>query len=337
MVKLNILAGGYTSYIVSYLFDSDSGALSYLCETPTEPNPSWLFKHNNRLIYGVNEIDNGTLTSYAFFDGRLSIVDSISSGGIGPAYCSSLSDGNVPIMNYGSGDGLLVSTALYGYELTTTSNLITFEPPVNGTSFPHMTLQYDEEVLVTDLGADKIWRVGQDTLKGTWTVHGALAHDTGSGPRHMVVSNDTLYVLHEKTNTLTKEVIPPTSSLSYTSQLLANVTIVPSDVPYNSTYAAAELLLASEYLYASNRNIGGTPDPRGDSIAIFDLNLKLVRQVFTGLVNIRGMIFGGENDAYLVALGAVSGGMVVYERLGDDLVEVARNSSAVARTTAVVI
>lgn len=50
MVKLNILAGGYTSYIVSYLFDSDSGALSYLCETPTEPNPSWLFKHNNRLI-----------------------------------------------------------------------------------------------------------------------------------------------------------------------------------------------------------------------------------------------------------------------------------------------
>ncbi|KAJ6471425.1 hypothetical protein C8R45DRAFT_1165115 [Mycena sanguinolenta] len=119
--------------------------------------------------------------------------------------------------------------------------------------------------------------------------------------------------------------------------------------PRRTTYAAAELLLSptsSEYphpyLYASNRNIGGTPDPRGDSITIFDPiskpELALVKQVFTGLVETRGMELriGEVGETYLVAMGAVSGGMVIYKRTdgGKDLVEVARNSSAVPRTSA---
>jgi hypothetical protein len=46
---------------------------------------------------------------------------------------------------------------------------------------------------------------------------------------------------------------------------------------------------------------------------------------------------GAVGEQYLVALGAVSGGMVIYKRTdgGRALEEVARNSSAVARTTLV--
>jgi hypothetical protein len=92
----------------------------------------------------------------------------------------------------------------------------------------------------------------------------------------------------------------------------------------------------------SNRNIGATPDPRGDTIGIFDLAaLAPVAQVYTGLVNIRGMALGlgDAGEAYLVALGAVSGGMVVYQRTegGAALLEVACNASAVGRTTLVMV
>ena len=116
--------------------------------------------------------------------------------------------------------------------------------------------------------------------------------------------------------------------------------MVPSDVPAELLLSPISLEYPHPYLYASNRNIGGTPDPRGDSIAIFDPiskpELALVKQVFTGLVEIRGMELGiGEvGESYLVAMGAVSGGMVIYKRT--DLVEVARNSSAVPRTSTVV-
>jgi len=107
-------------------------------------------------------------------------------------------------------------------------------------------------------------------------------------------------------------------------------------------FAAAELLLpevsphsnsTQPYLYASNRNVGTALDSRGDTIAIFAFDnngiLKLVKHVFTGLVNIRGMQFGGPGDRYLVASGVSQfGGVVVFERTdgGGNLVEVARNT-----------
>ena len=89
----------------------------------------------------------------------------------------------------------------------------------------------------------------------------------------------------------------------------------------------AELLVATPnstfkkpFVYVSNRN---DPHPEGDTIAIFSTvtqsepNLKLLSETRTGLNHLRGMIFFGDDDRYLIAGGANGGGIKVFERIGD--------------------
>jgi hypothetical protein len=45
MVKFTILAGGYSLFIATYLFDSDTSSLSLLTQTQTGQNPSWITSH----------------------------------------------------------------------------------------------------------------------------------------------------------------------------------------------------------------------------------------------------------------------------------------------------
>ena len=45
MVNFTILAGGYTSFVVSYLFNSDTSSLTVLNQSPTGANPSWISLH----------------------------------------------------------------------------------------------------------------------------------------------------------------------------------------------------------------------------------------------------------------------------------------------------
>ena len=112
---------------------------------------------------------------------------------------------------------------------------------------------------------------------------------------------------------------------------------------------AAELLLAEAssdpssnftqpFLYASNRNLG-TQDPRGDAIAIYAVEpqLALVKHVFTGLNQIRGMqLSGGSENAFLVAAGVQgAAGTVVLKRTqgGADLEIVATNTEIPTRSS----
>ena len=187
---------------------------------------------------------------------------------------------------------------------------------------------------------DTIWRLTR--TDGHWSIKGEIKQNTGSGPRHAVISDDMIFTLHEKDNTLTVQKIPQLGSTNISS-IISSASIIPTDRPFApADFAAAELLFpgvspssgfSQPFLYASNRNIGTSPDPRGDSIAIFTFDsngvLKLVNHVFTGLVNIRGMQFGGPDGRYLAASGlSQAGGVVVFERTegGANLVEVARNT-----------
>ncbi|KAJ6596340.1 Lactonase, 7-bladed beta-propeller-domain-containing protein [Mycena vulgaris] len=352
MVKFTIYTGGYTSFIVSYLFDTQTASLTYLDTIATSANPSWLTPHpiHKNIIYAVNEVGPlGLLQAYATSPGGgLTLLDEVSSGGNGPAFCAPLSTGQVAIMNYGSGDGEIIPTVNGGTKFdNATSLLLTFAPPPGGVSHPHMAVEHGKEVFIPDLGGDKIWRMGEAGAPGNFGIHGSIEHPEGTGPRHMAILDDSIYVIHETANTITKQAVP--TYPNGTSPIVANVTSLPADRPANATFAAAELLLPGPsaaypypYIYVSNRNIGGTQDPRGDTIGIFEpRNLEVVEQVYTGLVNIRGMELGigAVGEGYLVALGAVSGGMVVYKRTegGTALEEVARNSSAVARTTLVML
>lgn len=356
MVKFDILAGGYDVFIASYLFNSETLTLSLTAKYPSGSNPSWITLHptNKSILYAVNEISTGALQSFIVSpSGALSApINTTLSDGDSPAFAVALSTGEVAVMNYNTGNGRIIPTMDNGVAFDGSAPTITFPPPAApSVSHPHMALEYGNEVLVPDLGADTIWRLTRNGGPGKYKIIGSIPQPLGSGPRHIAIFNDRLFTLHELSSTLSVQAIP--AAPNGTSAIIDTVSILPDDPPPNSDYHAAEILIPkptakfpTPYIYVSNRNTG-VQDARGDSIAIFehinqgqsDEGLKLVRQVFTGLDQIRGMEFGSvENgsDEFLIAAGvAGSAGVVVYRKTdgGRNLTEVARNLEIPTRTS----
>ncbi|KAI0764961.1 putative isomerase YbhE [Fomes fomentarius] len=345
MVNFTILAGGYSTFVVSYLFNSDTSTLSVLNQSPTGPNPSWISLHptNKSVLYAVNENAQGGLQSFSIGqNGVLSnAIDTISSGGDSPAFTTPLSNGQVAVFNYNSGDGLIVPTASGNPLAFDSSNTpVKFNAPV---SHPHMALEHGQEVFVPDLGADKVWRLVESDGSGNWRIQGQIDQPAGSGPRHIAVRGNTLYTLHELASTLTQQDIPCAPN-GTTGALIANISIIPEGLPQGAAMAAAEILLTEAsprfpepFIYVSNRNTG-VQDPRGDAIAVFRVEpkLELVTHVFTGLDQIRGMEFGGPQNEFLIASGvAGSAGTIVLKRTegGRNLKLLTRNLEIPTRTS----
>lgn len=102
----------------------------------------------------------------------------------------------------------------------------------------------------------------------------------------------------------------------------SELVMLPAEIfvpPPNSAYP-------TPYLYVSNRN---DPSPEGDVITIFAIadsaKLENAAEVRSGLNHLRGMVFGGEDNKYLIAGGALGGGVKVFLRTdgGKGLKEVA--------------
>ena len=195
-------------------------------------------------------------------------------------------------------------------------------------------------------GGDTVWRL-TPSKDGFFSIAGQISQPTGSGPRHSVIHGDILVTLHETANTITTQRIPPLGQNS--SGVISSFSVIPEDqvALEGALFAAAELLIPkpndafpSTLVYASNRNNGESNDPRGDSIAVFTLcadgKLELVNQFYTGLIQVRGMQFGGPDNKFLVAGGvAGDGGVVVFERVGQgaEFVQVARNNEVLGPRT----
>jgi hypothetical protein len=187
-------------------------------------------------------------------------------------------------------------------------------------------------------------------------VTGFIPSAVGSGPRRALISLDNdkkhvIYTLHEKANTLTAQLIPDVSSSATLEQIPAreSLSILPPRVSTEAaaSYAGAELLMPEpnkafpkEYLYASNRNVApnaNVTNPEGDAIAIFSTNpLTLVTHVFTGVNQVRGMEFFGEDNEFLIVGGLGGGGVAVFKRTGDggglELVARNREDGSLGRT-----
>ncbi|KAI0685372.1 putative isomerase YbhE [Cytidiella melzeri] len=342
MVNFTILAGGYASFVASYLFNSDTSSLTLLNQSPTGLNPSWITLHptNKSILYAVNEDSPGALQSFVIGpQGVLTgPIDQISSEGDSPAFTAPLTTGQVAIMNYDTGNGMIIPTTMDPLHFSSSAKLITF--PAN-VSHPHMAVQHNNEVFVPDLGADKIWRLVENGSPGNWKIQGFISQPTGSGPRHIVLRDNTLFTLHELSSTLTQQLIP--SPPNGTSPLLANLSILPPNLPAGSDMHAGEILLTEAspsfpqpFIYTSNRNTGNV-DPRGDTIAIFAVEpqLRLLQQVYTGIDQVRGMQFGGPENEFLIASGvAGSAGTIMFKRThgGANLTQVAQNTEIAQRS-----
>jgi len=351
MVSHIIFAGGYDVFIAAYLFNTATSSLTLTGKYPSGANPSWITPHptNKSILYATNENVGGALQSFDILGSVLSTaVDTVASEGDDPAFAVALSTGEVAIMNYSSGNGRIIPTTTDPEHFRNDTSVITFPPPAGGVSHPHMALQHGTEVFVPDLGGDMIWRLSPSGGPSVYSITGSIPQPQGSGPRHIRISNDRLYTLHELASTLTVQAIP--AAPNGTSSIISSASIIPANPPASAVWAAAEILIPppsdqfpSQYIYVSNRNTG-VQTPTGDSIAIFENldqgtpreRLQLVTQVFTGLDQIRGMQFGGEDDEYLIAGGfAGTAGVVIYRRVdgGRNLTEVVRNTDVPTRTS----
>jgi 6-phosphogluconolactonase (cycloisomerase 2 family) len=305
------------------------------------------------VLYAVNEVEDGALQSFILSpDGRLSTaIDTVSTGGNGPAFAMPLSTGQVAAVNFGGGNGKVIQTT-DPLTFATTAPTITFPALAGGQSHPHMVLENGNELLIPDLGADTVYRLSQNGSPDNWKITGQIPQPKGSGPRHIAVNNGFLYTIHEQTSTLTSQKLPPISSSNSASvpTVISSFDITPRNPPAGAKFAAAEILFPpptksfpTPLIYVSNRNIAANPDPNGDTIAIYeaikDGSLELANPgVFTGLQQVRGMEFSDEvnGEQYLVASGVVGdAGVVVMRRVdgGKGLAVVARNREVGNRTS----
>ena len=106
MVNFTILAGGYSSFIASYVFNSDAGILQYTGQSQTNANPSWVARHltNSNILYAVNEDTDGSGTGavQSFTIGKggaLTAVGYIATQGDAPAFMTPLASGGIAAMN----------------------------------------------------------------------------------------------------------------------------------------------------------------------------------------------------------------------------------------------
>ncbi|EEB98003.1 hypothetical protein MPER_02571, partial [Moniliophthora perniciosa FA553] len=179
-----------------------------------------------------------------------------------------------------------------------------------------------KEVLVPDLGGDHVYRFRKQIEEKKWEIVGKIPFEAGGGPRHYGI----LYTVLELSSRLTTHKLDPEFTL------IANVPTRPETCLSADNMIAAEVLIPPPnttypipYIYVSNRN---DPSPEGDTIAIFtpnNLQLGPIAHIRTGLSHVRGMIFFGPWDKWLIAGGGNGGGVKVFERVdqGRGLREVA--------------
>jgi hypothetical protein len=67
------------------------------------------------------------------------------------------------------------------------SPVISFPIPDGAPSNPHMSLEFNDEIFVPDLGGDKIWRIVRNGPPGNFKVQGQIDVDKGTGPRHIAI------------------------------------------------------------------------------------------------------------------------------------------------------
>ncbi|KAH7343177.1 Lactonase, 7-bladed beta-propeller-domain-containing protein [Rhizoctonia solani] len=320
-MSYKLLVGGYATTIATLLFNPASSSLSTIATSPAGINPSWIATHPT----------------------NKSVVGSVASGGGSPAHLIVTSNGTEAIaMNYMGGSGSNIPLTADKAHFGNPTSVIAFKgtgpnPNRQESSHPHQVIEYGNEYLVPDLGADKVWRLTKSS-SGALQNSGYIQQPAGSGPRHVVTKGTTLYTLHELSSTLTQQTIPPLGSTTQ-PPVVASVSIVPSDSPNPSALSAAELILSpvssafpTQYLYATNRG------DSNDAVAIVSIangTLAIVTHVHTGINYVRGAALSPGDGKYLAVAGQNSGDVVIFERIngGTGLKQIAKVSGLTQPTS----
>ncbi|KAH9833974.1 putative isomerase YbhE [Rhodofomes roseus] len=342
-MPFRILVGSYTNEIYTVSFDPDAAKLTLESTLTVGHHPSWLTPHptDPSLVFTGLEKDGGKAVVVRYdAEGKGTVVGEAPSGGSDP--CTLLALGTeLFIGNYSSGTFTVIPLTYEPPHLQASETIILqFEgtgpnKERQEASHPHQIYSHPTraELLIPDLGADLARRFKKDA-SGKWVPNGEVKYQAGGGPRHVVVYNDILYTVHELTNELSAHRLPPAPEEPSHIATVSTLPLAGTSSEAASSMFAAEILLPAPnasyptpYIYVSNRE---DPSPGNDTIAIFstvdsDGGPKMVAEVRSGLKHLRGMVFGGPDDKWLIAGGVYGGGVKVFERVdgGKGLREVA--------------
>ncbi|ESK89453.1 hypothetical protein Moror_16142 [Moniliophthora roreri MCA 2997] len=332
-MTFKILVASYTNDIATLEFDPDTSSISLVATTQVGHHPSWVTSHpkDPTLVFACIEQTEGRILALKYDEnGKGTIVASAPSGGSDPCHLL-VHEEELLIANYSSGDmSVLPISHKAPYILSQHPDTTEFTGSGPNTKRQlsshahgvHWSKEM-EEVLVPDLGGDHVYRFRKQS--GKWEIVGKISFEAGGGPRHCEICDGILYTVLELSSSLT------THKLNPEFPFLANVPTRPEASLTADNMLAAEILIPPPnttypvpYIYVSNRN---DPSPEGDTIAIFtpDVQLGPITQIRTGLSHVRGIIFFGPQDKWLIAGGGNSGGVKVFERVdeGRGLKEVA--------------
>jgi 6-phosphogluconolactonase len=218
-----------------HLLDMDpaTGALTQRDVVKTSANPSWLaLDRTGTHLYSANEVSApetgaGTVSAYAIdrATGRLTLLNSVSSEGAGPAHMSIHPAGkHALVANYGGGtvavlpiqpDGRLGAASDVKRHQGTTGPARASNAPagsfaISGHDRPHAHMIESDAagrfVFAADLGLDQIFAWRFDDAKGTLTANDppSVALPPGDGPRHFAFhpKGRWFYSLQEEASTV---------------------------------------------------------------------------------------------------------------------------------------
>lgn len=277
---LTMLVGTYTSGnskgIYTYRFNEETGK-STLLDSVEVANPSYLtLSEDNKFVYSVNEAskDQAAVSAFAFDKdkGSLRLLNTEKTMGADPCYL--ITDGNnVITANYSGGSITVFPIAKDGF-LLPAADIIKFKgsgPVKDRQEQAHLhcvrITPDGKYLLADDLGTDQIYKfnINQNTHtdnKAAFLSKGtpeAFKVAPGSGPRHLVFSNDGKFAY------LINEIGGTVIAFQYADGMLNEIQTIAADTVGAQGSGDIHISPDDKFLYASNRL-------KADGIAIFKIH-----------------------------------------------------------------
>jgi 6-phosphogluconolactonase len=205
-----VFVGGYTldkggdgEGIALLRRDPASGVLTPAGVAARTPSPSFLIQHPALpVLYAVNELDTGgTVSAFAVDgDGGLTELAVRATGGSDPAHLAVSPDGRqLLVANYSSGSVSVHPLDAGGVPGERSDLLdLTGSGPVadrQAGAHAHMVFPVRDDVLIADLGSDRVWRSRLDHSGRLTLLPPAIVAEPGTGPRHLRLSPDGALML----------------------------------------------------------------------------------------------------------------------------------------------
>lgn len=265
-----------------YLFEMDpaSGVLTQKEVFADDANPAWLALNAEKThLYAANEtttfhnLNTGSVSAFSVdrASGHLTLLNTVSSGGAGPAHLSVHPSGKwVLVANYAGGtvcvlpilgDGKLGEASDIKEDHGTVGPVHAASAPegsfaISGHDHPHAhMIQADPSgrfVLAADLGLDCIFIWKFDAERGKLSDPDKVAMPPGDGPRHFIFhpNGRWVYSLQEESSTLVTF-----DFAASTGKLTPRQTVSTLPKGFRGTNFTSEIRISPDarFIYAGNR------------------------------------------------------------------------------------